>query len=148
MKKIKVFTHQTRHFARMKKNVFRDAPVEEQQVIAAQPKGSSPFVREAAVKYLTRQTSFIKLWREIRYVNYAANVLMFYETVERLPSLVSKVTSATFSFFLENHCDLRRPPVENVPSLVRLVGTKKVGFLTRPTIRCKDLFPNQACRPA
>ena len=55
-----------------------------------------------------------------------------------MPSLVSKVTSVTFSFLLENHYDLRRPPVENVPSLVGLVGTKKVGFLTRPTIRCKD----------
>ena len=65
-----------RHFARMKKNVLRDAPVEEQQVIAAHSKGSSPFVGEAAVKYLTRQTSFIKLWREIRHVNYAANVIM------------------------------------------------------------------------
>ena len=72
-----------RHFARMKKNVLRDAPVEEQQVIAAHSKGSSPFVGEAAVKYLTRQTSFIKLWREIRHVNYAANVIMFCETVER-----------------------------------------------------------------
>ena len=43
-----------------------------------------------------------------------------------MPPVVSKVTSATFSFFLENHCDLRRPPVENVPSLVGLVGTIKV----------------------
>ena len=57
-----------------------------------------------------------------------------------MPSLVSKVTSVTFSFLLENHYDLRRPPVENVPSLVGLVGTKKVGFLTRPTVRCKSLL--------
>ena len=55
-----------------------------------------------------------------------------------MPPVVSKVRSATFSFFLENHCDLCRPPVENVPSLVGLVGTKKVGFLTRPTVRCKQ----------
>ena len=53
-----------------------------------------------------------------------------------MPPVVSKVTSGTFSFLLENHYDLRRPPVENVPSLVGLVGTKKVGFLTRPTVRC------------
>ena len=28
-------------------------------------------------------------------------------------------------------------PAYYVPSLVGLVGTKKVGFLTRPTVRCK-----------
>ena len=38
---------------------------------------------------------------------------------------------------LENHYyDLRRHPVENVPSLVGLVRTKKFGFLTRPTVQC------------
>ena len=56
---------QNRHFARMKKNVLWDAPVEEQQVVAAHSKGNSPFVGDAPVKYLTRQTSFVKLWREI-----------------------------------------------------------------------------------
>ena len=62
-----------------------------------------------------------------------------------MPSVVrSKVTCATFSFFLENHCDLHRPPVEIVPSLVGLVGTKKVYFLTRPTVRRKGLFLNQS----
>ena len=64
-----------------------------------------------------------------------------------MPPVVSKVTSETFSFLLENHCDLRRPPVENVPSLVGLVGTKKTYFSTSPTVRCKDLFLNQAYRP-
>ena len=61
---------------RMKKNVLWDAPVKEQQVVAAHSKGNSPFVGDAAVKYLTRQTSFVKLWREIRHVNYAANVII------------------------------------------------------------------------
>ena len=53
-----------------------------------------------------------------------------------MPSVVSKVTCVTFSFSLKNHFDLRRPPVENVPSLAGLVGTKKGDFLTWPIVRC------------
>ena len=42
---------------------------------------------------------------------------------------------------------MKRPPVENVPSLVGLVGTKKGDFLTWPIVRCKGLFLNQAYCP-